>query len=42
LTPGLAVKVDARTRGPAAFVKNGEIALKISAHGAAPHDDRGV
>jgi len=31
LTPFLAVKVDARTRVPAAFVKNGEIVLNISA-----------
>jgi stringent starvation protein B len=31
LTPYLAVKVDARTRVPAAFVKNGEIVLNISA-----------
>ena len=30
LTPYLAVKVDARTRVPAAFVKNGEIVLNIS------------
>ena len=30
LTPFLAVKVDARTRVPAAFVKNGEIVLNIS------------
>ena len=31
LTPYLAVKVDARTRVPAAFVKNGEIVLNVSA-----------
>jgi stringent starvation protein B len=31
LTPYLAVKVDARTRVPAAFVRNGEIVLNISA-----------
>jgi stringent starvation protein B len=31
LTPFLAVKVDARTRVPVAFVKNGEIVLNISA-----------
>jgi stringent starvation protein B len=31
LTPFLAVRVDARTRVPAAFVKNGEIVLNISA-----------
>jgi stringent starvation protein B len=30
LTPYLAVKVDAQTRVPAAFVKNGEIVLNIS------------
>jgi stringent starvation protein B len=30
LTPYVAVKVDARTRVPAAFVKNGEIVLNIS------------
>ena len=30
LTPFLAVKVDARTRVPTAFVKNGEIVLNIS------------
>jgi len=30
LTPFLAVKVDARTKVPAAFVKNGEIVLNIS------------
>jgi len=30
LTPYIAVKVDARTRVPAAFVKNGEIVLNIS------------
>jgi stringent starvation protein B len=30
LTPYLAVKVDAHTRVPAAFVKNGEIVLNIS------------
>ena len=31
LTPYLAVKVNANTRGPVAFVKNGEIVLNISA-----------
>ncbi|HTP47085.1 MAG TPA: ClpXP protease specificity-enhancing factor [Casimicrobiaceae bacterium] len=31
LTPYLAVKVDRQTRVPAAFVKNGEIVLNISA-----------
>ena len=31
LTPYLAVKVDARTRVPKAYVKNGEIVLNISA-----------
>ena len=31
LTPYLAVKVDARTKVPVAFVKNGEIVLNISA-----------
>jgi stringent starvation protein B len=31
LTPYLAVKVDAKTRVPAAFVKNGEIVLNVSA-----------
>jgi stringent starvation protein B len=31
LAPYIAVKVDARTRVPAAFVKNGEIVLNISA-----------
>ncbi len=31
LTPYLAAKVDARTRVPAAYVKNGEIVLNISA-----------
>jgi len=31
LTPHVAVKVDSRTRVPAAFVKNGEIVLNISA-----------
>ena len=31
LTPYVAVKVDARTKVPAAFVKNGEIVLNISA-----------
>ena len=31
LTPFIAVKVDARTRVPAAFVKNGEIVLNVSA-----------
>jgi stringent starvation protein B len=31
LTPYLAVKVDSRTRVPAAFVKNGEIVLNVSA-----------
>ena len=31
LTPYLAVKVNAQTRVPAAFVKNGEIVLNISA-----------
>ena len=30
LTPYIAVKVDAQTRVPAAFVKNGEIVLNIS------------
>jgi stringent starvation protein B len=30
LTPYLAVKVDARTKVPAAFVKNGEIVLNVS------------
>ena len=30
LTPYIAVKVDARTRVPAAFVKNGEIVLNVS------------
>ena len=30
LTPFLAVKVDARTKVPAAFVKNGEIVLNVS------------
>ena len=32
LTPYLAVKVDKQTRVPAAFVKNGEIVLNISAN----------
>jgi stringent starvation protein B len=31
LTPYLAVKVDSRTRAPAAYVKNGEIVLNVSA-----------
>lgn len=31
LTPYLAVRVDARTRVPTAFVKNGEIVLNVSA-----------
>jgi len=31
LTPYLAVKVDPRTRVPAAYVKNGEIVLNVSA-----------
>ena len=34
LTPYLSVKVDARTRVPAEFVKNGEIVLNISADAA--------
>jgi stringent starvation protein B len=32
LTPYLAVKVDKQTRVPAAFVKNGEIVLNVSAN----------